>query len=60
MSAAEIKDENGNQPLKFTLTHYRLPEHTHEAFIEWIVAEHLPLALPIFKKHGILEYKIVR
>lgn len=49
----------GGQPLKFTLTHYRKKEHTHEAFIKWIVEKHLPLAIPLFKKHGILEYSLV-
>ncbi|KAK8022410.1 hypothetical protein PG993_013177 [Apiospora rasikravindrae] len=43
---------------KFTVTHYRRPEHTHEAFMKWIVAEHLPAAMPIFKKHGVLEYSL--
>ncbi|KFA63345.1 hypothetical protein S40285_09943 [Stachybotrys chlorohalonatus IBT 40285] len=46
-------------PLKYTVTHYRKPEHTHEEFIKWIVEVHLPLAIPIFKKHGVLEYSIV-
>ncbi|KFA73928.1 hypothetical protein S40288_00918 [Stachybotrys chartarum IBT 40288] len=45
-------------PLKYTVTHYRKPEHTHEEFIKWIVEVHLPLAIPIFKKHGVLEYSI--
>lgn len=44
---------------KFTVTHYRKPEHTHEAFMNWIIKEHLPGAIPIFKKHGILEYSLV-
>lgn len=44
---------------KFTVTHYRKPEHTHEAFMNWIIQEHLPGAIPIFKKHGILEYSLV-
>lgn len=47
------------QPLKYTVTHYRKPEHTHEDFIKWIVEVHLPLAIPIFKKHGVLEYSLV-
>jgi hypothetical protein len=45
--------------LKFKLTHYRQQKHTHEAFIKWIVEEHLPLAIPIFKKHGVLGYSLV-
>ncbi|KAI3329030.1 hypothetical protein HD806DRAFT_270232 [Xylariaceae sp. AK1471] len=47
-----------SQQLKYTLTHYRKPEHTHEAFVKWIVEEHLPLAIPIFKKHGVLGYSL--
>ena len=49
----------GDQPVKLTITHYRKKEHTHEAFIKWIVEEHLPLAMPVFKKHGVLEYSLV-
>ena len=50
----------GQAPLKYTVTHYRQKEHTHEEFIKWITEVHLPLALPIFKKHGVIEYSIVR
>ncbi|KAI1419259.1 hypothetical protein F5Y12DRAFT_278364 [Xylaria sp. FL1777] len=46
------------QPLKYTVTHYRKPEHTHEDFIKWIVEVHIPLAMPIFKKHGVVEYSL--
>jgi hypothetical protein len=46
-------------PVKYTLTHYRKPQHDHESFINWIVKEHLPLALPVLKKHGVLEYSLV-
>ncbi|KAJ5832848.1 Dimeric alpha-beta barrel [Penicillium riverlandense] len=48
----------GDQPVKLTITHYRKQQHTHEAFIKWIVEEHLPLAMPVFKKHGVLEYSL--
>ncbi|CAL5870493.1 uncharacterized protein PFLUO_LOCUS4730 [Penicillium psychrofluorescens] len=48
----------GDQPVKFTITHYRKQEHTHEAFIKWMVEEHLPLAIPVFKKHGVIEYSL--
>ncbi|KAK3987150.1 hypothetical protein QBC44DRAFT_332015 [Cladorrhinum sp. PSN332] len=47
-----------DQPLKYTVTHYRRSEHTHEDFIKWIVDEHLPAALPIFKRHGVVEYSL--
>ncbi|KAJ5637215.1 Dimeric alpha-beta barrel [Penicillium lividum] len=47
-----------SQPVKFTITHYRQQQHTHEAFINWIVQEHLPLALPVFGKHGIIDYSL--
>lgn len=56
---AEVPEQQKGQPLKYTLTHYRRPQHTHEAFIEWIVEEHLPIAMPILKKHGILGYSLV-
>jgi hypothetical protein len=45
--------------MKYTVTHHRKAERTHELFIKWIVEEHLPLAIPIFKKHGVLEYSLV-
>ncbi|KAI4865825.1 hypothetical protein F4820DRAFT_469324 [Hypoxylon rubiginosum] len=32
--------------------------HTHEEFIKWLVEGHLPLAIPIFKKHGIISYSL--
>ncbi|TVY16905.1 hypothetical protein LARI1_G007191 [Lachnellula arida] len=47
------------QPLKYTVTHHRKQQHTHEAFITWIVEEHLPLAIPVFKKHGVLGYSLL-
>ncbi|KAK3326510.1 hypothetical protein B0H66DRAFT_589111 [Apodospora peruviana] len=47
-----------NQPLKYTVTHYRQKQHTHEAFINWIVDVHLPTAMPVLKKHGVLEYSL--
>ena len=56
---AEATTQQGGQPLKYTVTHYRKQEHTHEAFIEWIVEKHLPLAMPVFKKHGIVGYSLV-
>ena len=48
-----------NRPVKFTITHYRQQQHSHEAFIKWIVEEHLPLAMPVFEKYGVLEYSLV-
>lgn len=47
-------------PVKFTITHHRQPQHTHEAFIDWIVKEHLPLAIPVFRKYGVIDYSLVR
>lgn len=54
---AELRE---GQRLKYTVTHYRQPHLTHEEFMKWIVDEHLPLALPVFKKHGVLSYTLVR
>lgn len=51
--------EEIGKPLKFTITHYRRAQHSHEDFIKWIVEGHLPLAIPIFKKHGVLGYTLV-
>lgn len=47
------------QPVKFTITHYRQQQHSHEAFVNWIIHEHLPLALPVFEKYEIIEYSLV-
>ncbi|KAI9649990.1 hypothetical protein NHQ30_000003 [Ciborinia camelliae] len=55
---AEVSTQNKGQPLKYTITHYRKQQHTHEAFVNWIVKEHLPVAIPIFKKHGVLKYSL--
>lgn len=59
---AKIKmSENAEiTPVKFTVTHYCLPQHTHEASIDWIVKQHLPLAIPVFKKYGVIDYSLVR
>ena len=54
-----MADVQGDQPLKYTITHYRKPEHTHEAFIKWIVEKHIPLAIPVLKKHGATGYSLV-
>ncbi|OAF62057.1 hypothetical protein VC83_01370 [Pseudogymnoascus destructans] len=51
--------EGQGQPLKFTITHYRKPQHTHEEFIKWIVEGHLPLAISVFNKHRILGYTLL-
>ena len=51
--------QNKSQPLKYTVTHHRKPEHTHEEFIKWIVEEHIPLAVPLFKKYGVTRYSLV-
>ncbi|KAK8851627.1 hypothetical protein PGQ11_014106 [Apiospora arundinis] len=55
---AETTLKQGDHPIKFTITHYRLPQHTHEAFIKWITDEHLPLAMPVLKRHGVLGYSL--
>ncbi|RYP56993.1 hypothetical protein DL770_010785 [Monosporascus sp. CRB-9-2] len=55
---AGVHVQRGGQPLKYTVTHCRKRQHTHEAFIKLIVEEHLPVAMPIFKKHGVLEYSL--
>lgn len=53
---AELRE---GQRLKYTVTHYRQPHLTHEEFMKWIVDEHLPLAMPVFKKYGVLSYTLV-
>ncbi|CAJ2501516.1 Uu.00g043690.m01.CDS01 [Anthostomella pinea] len=55
---AEAAAPQGNGPMKLTITHHRKPEHTHEAFMKWIVEKHVPLAVPVFKKHGIIGYSL--
>lgn len=53
---AEIPE---NRPVRFTITHYRQQRHSHEAFMKWMVEEHLPLAMPVFTKYGVIEYSLV-
>lgn len=55
-----MSEASETSPVKLTITHHRLPQHTHEAFIDWIVKEHLPLAIPVFKKYGVIDYSLVR
>lgn len=50
-----IETSIANLPVR----HYRRKEKTHEEFIKWMVEEHLPLAMPVFKRHGILSYSLV-
>ena len=45
--------------MNFTITHYRQQQHSHEAFINWIVEEHLPLAIPVFEKYRVIGYPLV-
>ncbi|KAJ5355697.1 Dimeric alpha-beta barrel [Penicillium concentricum] len=47
-----------SRPIKFTITHHRQQQHSHEAFMKWMVEEHLPLAMPVFVKYGVLEYSL--
>ena len=56
----KMPDATETPPVKFTITHHRQPQHTHEAFINWIVKGHLPLAIPVFKKYGVIDYSLVR
>ncbi|KAJ5177398.1 Dimeric alpha-beta barrel [Penicillium coprophilum] len=47
-----------SRPIKFTITHHRQQQHSHEAFMNWMIEKHLPLAMPVFKKYGVLEYSL--
>jgi len=47
------------KPLKYLIAHYRQPQRTHDDFIKWLVEEHLPLAIPVLKQHGVLGYSLV-
>lgn len=53
---AELRE---GQRLKYTITHYRQPHVTHEELMKWIVEVHLKLAIPVFKKHGVISYTLV-
>ncbi|KAI0505339.1 hypothetical protein F5B22DRAFT_528753 [Xylaria bambusicola] len=44
--------------VKLTVTHYRLPQHTHEDFMRWIIDDHLPLLMPILKRNGFVSYSL--
>ncbi|KAF2799402.1 hypothetical protein K505DRAFT_265852 [Melanomma pulvis-pyrius CBS 109.77] len=55
---AEITKQQEDQPMRFTLTHYRKAGTAHDAFMKWIVEVHLPKAIPLFKKHGITGYAL--
>ncbi|KAJ5232892.1 hypothetical protein N7468_005848 [Penicillium chermesinum] len=53
-----MPENSEEQPVKLTITHYRKPQHTHEAFINWMVESHLRVAIPVFKKHGLISYHL--
>ncbi|PQE16661.1 dimeric alpha-beta barrel protein [Rutstroemia sp. NJR-2017a BBW] len=57
---SDASAQSKGRPLKYTITHHRRPEHTHEEFIKWIVEEHIPLAVPLFKKYGVTRYSLFR
>jgi hypothetical protein len=56
---AENTEHQQARPFKFTVTHYRKTGTTHDAFMKWIVEVHLPKAIPIFKKYGVVGYALV-
>lgn len=45
--------------IKYTVGHYRQKGVSHEDFLKWLTHEHLPAAIPIFKRHGIKKYTLV-
>lgn len=45
--------------MKYTVGHYRQKGVSHEEFINWLTKEHLPVAVPIFKRNGIVKYTLV-
>ena len=47
------------QPLKYTVEHFRKDGVSEQAFHDWFHRVHLPQALPLLKKHGILRYAVV-
>ncbi|KAK5996635.1 Dehydratase iacD [Cladobotryum mycophilum] len=53
-----MTEYHGEQPLKYTVTHYRQASRTHQEFKKWITEVHLPLGLPIFQRHGALGYTL--
>jgi hypothetical protein len=56
---AETPKQQADQPVRFTLTHYRKAGTAHDAFMKWIVEVHLPKAIPVFQKHGVIGYALV-
>ncbi|PVH94897.1 hypothetical protein DM02DRAFT_660625 [Periconia macrospinosa] len=55
---AESTKQQEDRPVRFTLTHYRKEGTTHEDFMKWIVEVHLPKAIPVFQKHGVIGYAL--
>lgn len=51
--------QSSNRLIKYTVGHYRNKDVSHEDFVKWFTHEHLPAALPLFKKHGISKYTLV-
>ncbi|KAL9622768.1 MAG: hypothetical protein Q9160_002886 [Pyrenula sp. 1 TL-2023] len=47
------------RPLKYTVEHYRKEGVTEQAFLDWFRNVHIPAALPLMKKHGIVGYAVL-
>ncbi|KAI0023525.1 hypothetical protein F4780DRAFT_53438 [Xylariomycetidae sp. FL0641] len=55
---SDTPSQQQGQPLKYTITHHRNKKHTHEEFMKWFVKEHIRLAMPVFKRHGVITYSL--
>lgn len=55
---AELAKSSG-QLIKYTVAHYRKEGVSHEDFVKWMTHEHIPTAIPLFKKHNIRKYSLV-
>lgn len=51
--------KSSDQLIKYTASHYRQEGVSHEDFVRYMTDEHIPAALPLFKKHGIVKYSLV-
>lgn len=57
-NVAELPKSSG-QLIKYTVGHHRQKGVSHEDFVKWMTHEHIPAAIPLFKKHNISKYALV-
>lgn len=51
--------QTGQQTIKISVQHYKAKNVSEEEFVRWLKEEHIPVALDIIRKHGVVRYSLV-